>query len=675
MSADGRRVVFLRSPAGDDPLTSMWVFDVGSSGERLAIDAAGLSAGGPETASERARRERVRERAAGIVSYSSERSARRAVTVVGGRAWTVDLDRGGAEPLDLPGGELFDARIDPSGRRVAWCAGRDLWAAELDTAGAVAHGSARRLAGEDDPAVRWGQAELVAAEEMGRREGYWWAPDGTGLLAARVDETGVGTAWIADPAHPQQPPVPHRYPMAGGADAEVSLWWLSLDGRRQQVTWDRERFGYLPVVTWPDAGDAGPLLVVESRDHSVAAVLAVSPATGTTELLAERSDPCWVSWPPGTPDRTVDGALVWAEETDDTLRLTVDGAPITPPGMQVRSVAHVGTSILFTASTEPTTVECWQWAPSGLEALDRGGVVVAAAAGGATTVIARRNMAAPGVDATVRSAGADPFRLADHSAVPVVQPSVRITPVGPDRLQAGLLLPSGHRPGTRLPVLVRPYGGPGAQRVLADRHAWLEDQWWADQGFAVVVIDGRGTPGRGPAWERTVRGDLAGPVLDDQVAALHALAADESDLDLGRVGIMGWSFGGYLAALAVLRRPEVFHAAVAGAPVTEWRLYDTYYTERLLGRPDLTPEPYERSSLLPLAAGLRRPLMLVHGLADDNVLVAHSLQLSQHLTEAGRPHSFLPLTATTHMPADPEVAEHLLVMQLQFLAGALGATG
>ena len=173
----------------------------------------------------------------------------------------------------------------------------------------------------------------------------------------------------------------------------------------------------------------------------------------------------------------------------------------------------------------------------------------------------------------------------------------------------------------------------------------IRDRWFADQGFAVVVTDGRGTPGRGPVWDRAVRGDLAGPVLDDQVDALTALAATDERLDLSRVAIRGWSFGGFLSALAVLRRPDVFHAAVAGAPVTDWMRYDTYYTERYLGHPASEPKNYLRSGLCDpdgWATGHPdRPLLLVHGLADDNVVVAHTLALSRAMLEAGRPLSLI----------------------------------
>jgi dipeptidyl-peptidase-4 len=249
---------------------------------------------------------------------------------------------------------------------------------------------------------------------------------------------------------------------------------------------------------------------------------------------------------------------------------------------------------------------------------------------------------------------------------------VVLTRTGSRSLATALLLPRGPIDGP-LPVLLDPYGGPHAQRVVSSNAAMLSPQWFADQGFAVVVVDGRGTPGRGSDWERAVQFDLAGPVLDDQVDALTGLASRDERLDLSRVGIRGWSFGGYLAALAVLRRPDVFHAAVAGAPVTEWRLYDTHYTERYLGDPTADPAPYDACSLLLEAHRLERPLLLVHGLADDNVVAAHTRQLSSALLAAGRPHQVLPLSGVTHMTPQEVVAENLLLLQLEFLNSALAA--
>jgi len=270
----------------------------------------------------------------------------------------------------------------------------------------------------------------------------------------------------------------------------------------------------------------------------------------------------------------------------------------------------------------------------------------------------------PGKESTVAS-------LAEHPSLPAPNPEVFTA--GEREIRTALVLPSWHRPGSgKLPVLMDPYGGPGMQRVVAAQSAFADPRWFAEQGFAVVVADGRGTPGRGPGWDRAVAGDLAGPVLEDQVAALEAAAARCADLDTGRVAIRGWSFGGYLAALAVLRRPDVFHAAVAGAPVTDWRLYDTHYTERYLGHPGENGAAYDRCSLLGDAAKLERPLLIIHGLADDNVVAAHTLRLSGALLAAGRPHSVLPLSGVTHMTPQEEVAENLLLLQVDFLRRALG---
>ncbi len=187
----------------------------------------------------------------------------------------------------------------------------------------------------------------------------------------------------------------------------------------------------------------------------------------------------------------------------------------------------------------------------------------------------------------------------------------------------------------------------------------------------MLVVDGRGTPGRGPAWDREMYRDFT-IALDDQVDALHAAVERYPFLDLSRVGIRGWSFGGELAAMAILRRPDVFHAAVAGAPVTLQELYDTHYTERYLGHPAAEPEVYRRNSVLWDADKLERPLLLIHGLSDDNVYVAHTLRLSAALFEAGRYHELVLLPNATHMTRSDAVTENVLRIQLDFLRRSLG---
>jgi dipeptidyl-peptidase-4 len=389
---------------------------------------------------------------------------------------------------------------------------------------------------------------------------------------------------------------------------------------------------------------------------------------------------------------------VWTADIDDTRRLLVsrpgpETVPVTPPGLQVRGVLGVdGDTVLFQASAEPTQIELWTYGPGGLSRVGEGAGVEAGARAGGTTVTTSRGLDHDGVTVRVSRDGTPATTLAslaERPALPAPRPV--LFGAGPREIRTAVLFPSWHQPGQRkLPVLLDPYGGPHAQRVVKARGGYLTSQWFAEQGFAVVIADGRGTPGRGPDWERAVAADLAGPILEDQVDALGDAAARFADLDTGRVAIRGWSFGGYLAALAVLRRPDVFHAAIAGAPVTDWHLYDTHYTERYLGFPDRDKESYERSSLIFLAeravvtapgqatsheeadAIPPRPLMLIHGLADDNVVVAHTLRLSGALLAAGYPHAVLPLSGITHMASQETVAENLLLLQLDFLRRALG---
>jgi dipeptidyl-peptidase 4 len=704
VSSDGGRVAFLRSLAGDDPVNRLWLLDLegageprggapvdregAGGGERLVGDPVGLLGGDREDLppAERARRERTRERAAGIVAYATDPRLRVATFALGGRLFAAGLDAT-SRVRELPAaGPALDPRPDPTGRRVAYVTGGALHVAELDT------GAGRRVAGEDDPEVTWGLAEFIAAEEMGRTRGYWWAPDGERLAVTRVDTSGVQRFHLTDPANPQAPPVTLRYPAAGTDNAEARLFVIDLEGppgrprgaapadreaRQVEVDWDRAALPYLVEVTWPQDG---PLtLLVQSRDQTTMRVLEADPGTGATTTLATNSDPVWLEIVPGVP-AWLDGRRLVGTVDDhgcDTRRLTIGGEPVTPPGLQVLEVLDAGADeVLLRCAEEPTEIHVWRLhAPPdsepSLERLTTGPGVHRGAGAGGTLVLTSATLDRDGTITSVRRGARQVAAIASLAETPLLRPRVTLLRAGARKLPTALLLPS-EPAGGPLPVLLDPYGGPHGARVLSSRAAFLVPQWFADQGFAVLVVDGRGMPGRGPAWERSVHRDLAAPVLEDQVDALHAVAADHPELDLRRVAIRGWSFGGYLAALAVLRRPDVFHAAVAGAPVTDWRLYDTHYTERYLGDPRVDPEPYHRSLVLADAAALSRPLLLIHGLADDNVVAAHTLRLSSLLLAAGRPHNVLPLSGVTHMTPQEVVASNLLLFQLAFLRAALG---
>ena len=572
-----------------------------------------------------------------------------------------------------------------------------------------------------------GLAEFVAGEEMDRYDGFWWAPDSQHVLFESFDTADEPTWYISDPADPEKPAAGRRYPRALTCNADVYLTVITLafdeNDRYAGITgnadvdWDREAYEYVAAVHWRRGHD--PLVLVQNRRQTRDQVLEVAVAAdgaalGATRVLEEHANDQWIDLIHGTPAYTPDGRLVCPlnDMAADTNRLTVDGRPFTPAGWNVRAVLDVtDDDVLAVVQRAPeiATEVPDAWAGSGaasdaeslfgghdarsfdVVSIDYNGTItpVTTDPGQWTASRGERGIVVSGRD--MRSAraqmrhilGEQSATISSTAAEPGFAPNVTFTRLGEHQLYTAIIAPSPSSPyahSDKLPVLMKPYGGPGFQQVVASQSFYWEGQWWADQGFLVVTADGRGTTGRGPAWDREIFENMKGVTLADQIEAVNALPEAVSRLnadgrrpgvpapDLDKVCMIGWSYGGFLSALAVLDAPDVFKAACAGAPPTDWTLYDTHYTERYLG---LDPDVYRRNGIVQDAPGLVRPLMLIHGFADDNVTIAHSLRLSQALMAAGRPHTFLPLTGITHMTNDETVAENLLTLQRDFLRDAL----
>ncbi|MFF9047868.1 prolyl oligopeptidase family serine peptidase [Streptomyces parvulus] len=678
VAPDGSRVAFLRSGTGTDRANSLWVLDVDEGAERVAADPRALLGGAEESLSpeERARRERSREGGAGIVGYATDAAVELASFALSGRLFAAELRAGTARELSTPG-PVIDPRPSPDGRHIAYVA-----RGGLRVVGAEGDGD-RALAEADGEGITYGLAEFVAAEEMSRVRGFWWGPDSDRLLVARVDDTPVQRWWISDPAHPERDPQHVPYPAAGTANADVRLFVLGLDGGRTEVLWDRARYPYLARVHW--SGSGAPLLLVQARDQRSQLFLAVDTVSGTTRMVHADEDPVWLELFPGVPCWSPSGQLVRIADEGGSRVLAVGERLLTGGQLHLRAVLDVGADdVLVSASAgeeaaDPETgeVHVYRVNELGVERVSQEPGVHTAVRSGGVTVLVSATLDRPGARVAVLRDGKAAATVASYAEDPGLSPRVTLTRGGARAVPCAVLMPTDYHGDSLLPVLLDPYGGPHGQRVVAAHNAHLTSQWFADQGFAVIVADGRGTPGHSPAWEKSIKDDVAAVVLQDQVDALQALAAD-FPLDLDRVAIRGWSFGGYLAALAALRRPDVFHAAVVGAPVTDLRLYDTHYQERYLGDPGEQPDVYRRNSViddagLVDAAEPHRPMMVIHGLADDNVVVAHSLRLSSALLAAGRPHEVLPLSGVTHMTPQESVAENLLRLQVDFLRRSLPA--
>lgn len=656
--------MFLRSLGGSDPAQSLYVLDVASGVERLLIEGVGDNTPIPED--ELARRERVREPASGIVDYSVDSTGARAAAVVEGSLLIADIETKVTRTFEIAPG-AHSPQLAPGGTRGAYCANGALHVLDFESVQG-------RVISDSD--ATWGVPEFVASEEFQRTKGFWWSPCGRWLLAQRVDEGLVPVWHIATPEAPWLSARPMRYPQAGAPNVGWELAVVDVDDHESQPQGlGLEGHEYLVDVRWDDEA---LLVTMLDRHQRTKTIIQVEPVQWSGRVRHVVRDDAWVQPVRGSP-RIAQGRLVTVEDIDEARSLCVDGRPVTAPDVQVREIVSTDErGIVVVASIgDPTAthVALVGWTGS-FEVLTKSEGVHGAVASGSTMVLLSEDLLSDGIAVAVELVGRGPVAsIESRAATPPLVPRPEFHLLGQRALRSALLLPSG-QVQNRLPVVVDSYGGPLIQRVLRKRSAFTTSQWLADQGFAVLVVDGRGTPGRGPSWERAVRGDLASPILEDQIDALFDAASKDERLDLTAVGIRGWSFGGYLAALAVLRRPDVFHAAVAGAPVTDWRLYDTAYAERYLGLPFESEPAYEACSLIRAASRLTRPLLLLHGYGDDNVHFVHSAQLSCEFVLHGRPHTMVPLVSTTHRANDPKVAASLLKLQLEFLrTELLGRSG
>ncbi len=713
ISTDEERVLFLRSGGGSDPMQKLWILERAGKtwNERLLVDPVTiLGAGDDENlpAAERARRERLREQASGITAYDVDADATFAVFAMSGALYLVDVASGDVRSLATPPG-AFDPRIAPDASRVAFVADD-----ALHTIATAAGATSEPLISDPSDHVTWGVADFIASEELDRYRGFWWSPESTHILASRVDNSPVNVWWIADPSNPSAAPREHRYPAAGTANAIVSLSAVNVASKSavavewtRSANWSHEDWPYLVQASWTSSGCTAVLM---NRAQTVQRIVDINPTTGSLRTLQEASDQTWVELIPGTPARLAGDRLVTTicahienrstADPEQTCALAVHDSngtlqTLTPPNLQVRRVIHVDESRAIVAVTASRPLAS-TFDHLGIEAdvgavhlvevkLDGSGITLvaggpdvgmhdAAATGDHLAVIRSASTNRTRAELRVTRNGATEAMVKSFAEVALVHPKPIFFRVGPRAIPCALFLPSDHNANdalTKIPVLLDPYGGPHAQRVVQARNPHTTSQWFADQGFAVLVIDNRGTPGPGPLYEKAAHHDFTKCVLDDQVAGLHEAAARFPQLDLSRVAIRGWSFGGFLSAMAVLERPDVFHTAVVGAPVTEWRLYDTGYTERYLGHPDQNPDVYDANSVLTKAHQATRPMMLIHGLADDNVVCAHTLQLSSLLLAHGKPHEVLPLSNVTHMTPQEEVAENLLKLQVEFIRRSL----
>ena len=689
LTPEGSAVLFLRSgPRSFEQ--NLYEIDAATGQERVLLTVDKVLAGQKEQLSkeELARRERARISSRGITHFDLSDDGKQLLVPLSGRLFVVDRASGSSREIKGAPGFPIDPSLSPDGAALACVRDGDLYVTSLT---GPSSGSEKRLTTGATDHITHGLSEFVAQEEMGRSHGYWWSPDGAAIAYETSDTTGVEMFHIADPTDPSKTASEWPYPRPGKPNANVNLALISTrGGPSTQVSWDHDTYPYLARVTW--SKNAPLTLLVQNRAQTEQLLLAVDTATGSTTTLLKETDPAWINLEPANPTWLADGqSFLWMTEggkpggewqlelrsrKGDLIRtLTQKGF-----GLHGLIAADESTGVVYVAaSPEPTQSHIFRVPldghnkPVALTSSQAHYSATFSHAPDATRKIYVQSSHTLDGDIATRVMhidGSSPHDIKSVAEEPPFKAKVELTTVTPTwgdpgrTFCAALIRPANFDASKKYPVLAMVYAGPSTQTVSTAGRGYLLNQWFANRGFVVVSLDCRGTPGRGRDWERVIKekkghGDLIDVELTDICDGLKALGQKYPEMDLTRVGVSGWSFGGYFSAMAAMRRPDVFKAAVAGAPVTDWADYDTHYTERYMGTPQDNSQGYKDSSVLTYAKDLRVPLLLIHGTADDNVYFMHSLKLTEALFRAGKPFEFLPLAGFTHMVPDPLVTIRL----------------
>lgn len=682
IAPDGRHIAWLQ-PREDDQLRfDLWVEEIATGERRMAVDSLALaSAPARLSEAELMRRERARLASVrGLVEYHWSPDGGSLLVPLDGDVWLAPLE-GAPRRLTQTEATEIDAKLSPKGTHASFVRDQNLFALDLAT------GAERQLTTGGGGLVSYGMAEFVAQEEMHRMTGQWWAPDDGRIAVARVDEGPVKVAVRAAIGSAGTIVTEQRYPFAGTPNALVSLEIHRLDGSAPvQVDLGADPDFYLARVNWLNPGQL--IVQRQSRDQKRLDLLLVDAATGKSRILFSETSPTWVNLHDSLKPLADGKRFLWVSERSGYRHIYLwDGSRLKPvsrgdwPVDEILAVDEGKGTIFFSAFREtPLEKALYRTGLSG------GAVERLTAEGGWTEAVSDRKGSAllltgstPQSPSSVILAITDggPLKLArqvssadfPYAASVGAHVAPRFGTLksadGKTDLHYALTMPPGLKPGEKAPVFFAVYAGPASQQV---RHAFgsLLDQYLLQQGWAIFRVDGRGTPSRGAAFEAPIYRKLGFPEVDDQIAALDWLKA-QPGIDPDRVAVYGWSYGGYMVQRMLTTHPGAFAAGVSGAPVTDWRLYDTHYTERYLGNPSLDPAPYDAGDITRDAAALADPLLMIHGLADDNVVFDHSARAMAAYQKAGKPFETMVYPGQTHGIRAPEMQEHLWRTILAFL--------
>jgi len=682
LSPDGRYLTLLRNREDERERYDLWGYDRESGEWTMLVDSEKLGSGRELSEDEKMQRERARVgNLRGIISYQWNSDGSGVLVPLDGDLYLAKLDGTVTRLTDTEESEL-NPKLSEEGNYVSFVRDRQLWVGPVG-------GDAKPITPKEGELIRWGEAEFVAQEEMSRMDGYWWNPDDTRIAVQRTDEAPVGVVTRAAIGATGTKVFDQRYPVAGSDNARVELFVMDPDGGNIiKADLGQDPDIYLARVDW--AHDGFLYVQRQNREQTVLELLVVDPATGSSEvILTEKAaiEDYWINL--GDDYRFLkDGTLLWWSESDGyghLYRRTREGpVQLTSGEWVVTKLVGVNenTGDVFFTGTKDSVLEQHVYrlnmaSPGEITRLtERGFTHSASMDKDAQTLLISRS--SPGQPTQSYLADTNGERLAwvqenaldaDHPYAPYlashVMPEYGTIPAEDGTPLHYMMLKPEMEPGKQYPVFIMHYGGPGPQIVDRGWKGALA-QAIVDKGYIYFAMDNRGSANRGVEFEQPIYHAMGGVEVRDQKAGAEFLKTLDF-VDPDKLAIYGWSYGGYMTLKRLQADPGLYAAGISGAPVTRWGLYDTHYTERFMGDPNVVPEAYEAASAIPDAGKISDPLLLIHGMADDNVVFENSSELISVLQEGNVPFEMMLYPGYTHRVSGENISPHLWNTIFRFL--------
>jgi len=683
IAPDGSRVTFLRAKSDDQDTFDLWEYNVKAGDTRLLVDSKRLAPDGEILSDvEKARRERARSAGRhGIIEYSWSPDATKLLFPLGGKLYLYDLQADSARALrELDtGGEAVDPQVSPKGRYVSYLRGQNLWVLDLRD------GKPRQLTLDGGGTVHNGEAEFVAQEEMSRFSGYWWAPDESALAFERFDEAGVTQVRRFEIYADRSEVVEQRYPGAGSANVQVKLGVVAPGGGAPRwIDLGQNTDIYLTRVDWVPGSQRLTYQLMQRSQQQLELKLVEVASLSQSTLLTETSK-TWIDLNNDLHFLKQQGAFIWGSDRSGYHHLylyTLDGKlqrALSAGAWNVDGLLAVDErdGIIYVDSNRDFVPDRQLYALR-LDGRAAGAPRRISAGDGTHAVEFGRQKAIyvdtfsdPNTPPQVSVHAADGRFLAwiEENKLDATHPysqyrDAHITPqfgtlqsTDGQTLYYKLYKPAHSDPASRFPVFDNYYGGPHGQTAVRNWSSNLFGEYMAQHGYVVFSLDNRGMARRGRTFSNPIYRQLGKVEVEDQVAGIRWLKS-QAWVDPQRIGVFGWSYGGYMTAMLLAKASDEITAGVAVAPVTDWKNYDTFYTERYLDMPQHNAEGYELSGVLHWLDGLKSPLLLVHGMADDNVLFTNSTQLMAALQKRGTPFDLMTYPGGKHGLSTPEMRKH-----------------